>query len=225
VFAALNAQKHRRFIKTHTPLDGIPIDPRVTYIVAGRHPLDMAVSLYHQNANIDHARLYQLLGLFEPDGGWPDRLPLREWLLRWIDNDASPGERLDSIRGVMWHLSGAWKRRHEPNVVLMHYDDLSSDIEGAMRRLASLLGITVATDTWPILAKAASFDQMRARAEVLAPDPMGIFRSRTAFFRQGQSGSGCELLTPAERTHYFERTAQLAPSDLLAWLHRERAFG
>src|SRR5438477_2832130 len=28
VFAALAAQTHRRFIKTHTPYDGIPHDPR-----------------------------------------------------------------------------------------------------------------------------------------------------------------------------------------------------
>src|SRR6187549_4003380 len=33
VVARLEAQRHRRFIKTHTPLDGIPIDPRATYVV------------------------------------------------------------------------------------------------------------------------------------------------------------------------------------------------
>src|ERR1700677_538611 len=45
VFARLAAQTHRRVIKTHTPLDGVPLHPRVTYIVVGRHPLDVAVSL------------------------------------------------------------------------------------------------------------------------------------------------------------------------------------
>jgi aryl sulfotransferase len=34
VLAAPAAQEHRRFIKTHTPLDGLPLDPQVTYIVA-----------------------------------------------------------------------------------------------------------------------------------------------------------------------------------------------
>src|SRR5204863_157457 len=32
VFASLAAQQHRRFIKSHTPLDGLPDDERVTYI-------------------------------------------------------------------------------------------------------------------------------------------------------------------------------------------------
>lgn len=37
-YERLAAQDHRRFIKTHTPLDGIPLDDRVAYIVVARHP-------------------------------------------------------------------------------------------------------------------------------------------------------------------------------------------
>ena len=62
VYKRLAAQRHRRFIKTHTPLDGVPLDPRVHYVVVARHPLDMAVSLYHQGANLDRARIRQLTG-------------------------------------------------------------------------------------------------------------------------------------------------------------------
>ncbi|HBW20866.1 MAG TPA: sulfotransferase, partial [Actinobacteria bacterium] len=66
VWARLEAQRHRRIIKTHTPLDGIPIDQRATYIVIGRHPLDIAVSLYHRAGNLDHGRIRQLAGQSEP---------------------------------------------------------------------------------------------------------------------------------------------------------------
>jgi hypothetical protein len=52
-YARLAAQDHRRFIKTHTPLDGIPLHPRATYIVTARHPLDMAVTEYR--ASLDAA--------------------------------------------------------------------------------------------------------------------------------------------------------------------------
>src|SRR5215475_10640173 len=45
VFADLEAQTHRRFIKTHTPLDGIPSDPVVTYICVGRDPRDVGLSM------------------------------------------------------------------------------------------------------------------------------------------------------------------------------------
>jgi len=62
VDARLEAQAHRRFIKTHTPLDGLPLDRRATYIVVGRHPLDMAVSLYHQGDNLDREAIARLTG-------------------------------------------------------------------------------------------------------------------------------------------------------------------
>ena len=42
---------------------------------------------------------------------------------------------MDSLPGVMWHLSDAWARRGQPNIVLVHYQDLSADLDGEMRRL------------------------------------------------------------------------------------------
>lgn len=78
VFAALDAQDHRRFIKTHTPLDGIPSHPGVTYIVVARHPLDMAVSLYHQSANLDRERIAELTG--RPMTAPHPRPLVHEWL-------------------------------------------------------------------------------------------------------------------------------------------------
>lgn len=74
--ASLAAQTHRRFIKTHTPLDGVPIEQGTSYIVVARHPLDMAVSLYHQGNNIDREKLRQLTGAPPPQGSPPARLPL-----------------------------------------------------------------------------------------------------------------------------------------------------
>jgi hypothetical protein len=51
VLADLEAQAHRRFIKTHTPLDGLPFDDRVTYLCASRDPRDVAVSLDSHASN------------------------------------------------------------------------------------------------------------------------------------------------------------------------------
>ena len=221
VYAELAAQEHRRFIKTHTPLDGIPLDPGATYIVTARHPLDMAVSLYHQGANIDRARLRQLTGQPEPAVPPPSPRPLHDWLLWWIGRDTDPREHLDSLPGVMWHLSDAWARRGEPNVLLVHYDDLSADLAGQMRWLASLLGITVPEQAWPALTRAASFEAMRGRADQLVPTA-GMFKDDAAFFRRGTSGAGREILTGPELARYHARVAQLAPADLVSWLHSPR---
>jgi aryl sulfotransferase len=218
VHARLAAQEHRRFIKTHTPLDGIPLHPRVTYIVTARHPLDMAVSLYHHAENIDRARMRQLTGQPEPGSRPRPRKSVRDWLLDWINEDADPREEMDSLPGVMWHLSDAWARRSEPNVLLVHYDRLSADLDGEMRRLATQLEIAVPEQSWPRLVRAATFDKMRADAEQLVPGG-GVLKSSAAFFRRGRSGAGREILTNEEVAHYHARTALMAPADMLAWLH------
>ena len=220
MLADLEAQRHRRFVKTHTPLDGIVLDDRATYIVVARHPLDMAVSLYHQGDNLDRERIRELTGAPAAAAGPRPRPDVSTWLRGWIDDDADPRTDMDSLPGVMWHLSDAWRRRDAHNVVLAHYHDLERDLEGEMRRLAGILGIQVAEAAWAGLVAAARFDSMRAKADVLAPDPVGVLKSKATFFRHGASGDGRAELSDADVAHYHERAAQLAPADLLEWLHR-----
>ena len=225
MYARLAAQQHRRFIKTHTPLDGIPLDPRVTYIVTARHPLDTAVSLYHQGDNLDRAKIRALTGAPEPTGPPRPRKPLHDWLLAYISGDAAPWivrshprEDLDSLPGLMWHLSDAWARRHEPNVMLVHYDDLSAGLEGQMRRIAERLGLGVPEPAWPALVQAATFEAMKSSADRLIPSA-GILKSSAAFFRRGTPGAAREVLSDGEIAAYHARAARLAPRDMLGWLH------
>src|SRR5579875_1966633 len=218
VFARLAAQRHRRFVKTHTPLDGIPLHPGAYYLVTARDPLDAFVSLCHQGANFDRERLHQRLGLPPPSGPPRERPPLHDRLVRWIHADADPRRDLDSLPGVLAHLADAWARRGQPNVTLVHYDDLSAGLAGEMRRLSAWLGISVPEDRWPALVRAATFGEMRAHASERVPTA-GVFLSDAAFFRRGTSGAGRELLSPDELAAYRDRVAALAPPDLLAWLH------
>ena len=60
VFGLLDAQPHRRWIKTHTPLDGLPLHPTVTYIAVIRHPLDVALSDRDHRSNMDQRRALEL---------------------------------------------------------------------------------------------------------------------------------------------------------------------
>jgi hypothetical protein len=53
VLADLEAQTHRRLIKTRTPLDGIPDDPAVTCICVGWDPRDAGLSMGRQIGNTD----------------------------------------------------------------------------------------------------------------------------------------------------------------------------
>ena len=60
---------------------------------------------------------------------------------------------------------------------------------------------------------------MQAGAERIIGPP-GVLKSSAAFFRRGTSGAGREELSAPELGDYQRRAAQLAPPDLLSWLHR-----
>jgi aryl sulfotransferase len=179
--------------------------------------------MYHQGDNIDRPRLRRLTGQPDPDGPVPPRPTLHEWLVNWIDRQTTPQEDMDSLVGVLWHVTDAWERqRSTSNVLLVHYDDLSSDLDGQMRLLAGRLGITVPAPVWPQLVEAATFPRMRARAAELAPNHSGVLKDNAAFFRRGRSGAGREQLSPEEFERYRRRVEPLAPPHVLAWLHRPR---
>lgn len=219
VIEYLETQTHRRVIKTHTPLDGLPIDARATYIVVGRHPLDMAVSLYHHVDNLDRGRMAELIGA--PMRTAAKRPPLHDWLLAWVRADPDPREQTDSLSSVLWHTADAWNRRHADNVILVHYQELSSDLEAAMRRLADELHIDVDQERWPELVEAASFGSMRAEASRSVPDRQGVLKDPQAFFRRGSSGEGLEVLSQTEQDEYAARVAGRIDPEALAWLHGE----
>lgn len=228
VVADLEAQRHRRFIKTHTPLDGLPLDASVTYICVGRDPRDAALSLENHRKNfdlasfmatwdaapaIDGANSEPMDMLPRPDSAWQ-----RFWL--WVDDDTPPIGRA-SLRGMLHHLQTFWDAPDGVDVVLLHYDDLRTDLEGQMRALADRLGITVPERHWPALVNAASFDEMRARAALTAPDAHdGVWRDNQRFFNRGTSGQWRDLLDDDDLRRYRARANAIGPCDVVDWVHR-----
>ena len=218
VVADLEAQEHRRIVKTHTPLDGVPVDPRATYLVVARHPLDLAVSLYHQSDNLDRARLAELTGV--PARPRTERPTLHDWLVSWTRTETTPQQQMDSLVGVLHHVTDAWQRQGHQDVLLVHYADLLADLDREMRRIAGHLGVEVPEAAWPALVEAATFESMRSRSDELVPDAMGVLKDRSRFFRSGTSGAGRAVLSPEELRDYEQRVAGLAPAEVVTWLHR-----
>lgn len=223
----LDGQRHRRFIKTHTPLDGIPADDRVTYITVARDPRDIAASLHHHAVNFDRDVLQRLLGGVPADWPMPSSATaseVRETFLRWIDNDACPLDDPRSLRAYVRQQNLAWSRQHDPNIVLLHYSDLCRDLDREMRRLADRLAIAVAADTWRELVAAATFDRMRQRSEQLVPDErLQLFTDPAKFFHSGTSGAWRSYLTDDDLARYEHRLAALASPELVHWLHHGHA--
>jgi len=228
VLALLEAQQHRRFIKTHTPLDGVPYDERVTYVCVGRDPRDVAVSGAHHMSNMDVDNFLTLraaavgledlaeLGLNKPGPPQPEtpEQQLRNWIE--VDSDITPM----TLGFLVTHLSVCWARRDLPNVELFHYDDLLRDLPGQMRRLADALDIDMTDERIAELAAAATFAAMRSSAEQVAPNAdISLWRNTQEFFHRGTSGQWREVFSEDDLLAYDKRIAALAPPDLAAWLH------
>ena len=223
VLAQLEAQTHRRFIKTHTPLDGVPERADVTYVSVGRDPRDVFVSWEHHIANLDRDNMFAAI-----DGavGFDTVLPfigespdtIEERYDFWLVNERPTVPM--SLAIVAGHLEAAWQRRDRPNVEMFHFDEIRSDRAAAMTRLATAFGVELTSERIDELAESASIDRMRDRAADLAPNTKGIFQDSTRFFRSGEGGDWRSFVTPEQDAVYWQRIGELMSPELRDWLHR-----
>ena len=222
VFGLLDAQTHRRFIKTHTPLDGVPRRDEVTYIVVVRHPLDVAMSDRDHGANMREERAVELrvsvAGPAERRGSEPLPEDPAEFLRWFIDNDEPPtGSGPHGLDDYCQQVRTYWDARDGANVHLFHYADLWADRDGEMRRVAAELGVPIDEGRWPAFVDAAGLTSMRARAADTAPDAhMGIWESPERFFSAGGTRDWASLLSQDDVAHFDERM-RLLVGDATDW--------
>ncbi len=227
VIAELDAQTHRRFIKSHLPYELLPHDDRVTYISVGRDPRDVAFSMAHHldNVNLENfimeraaaVGLDDLVGMEAPAS--LDVSDPRDFFRHWVDTDDDV--RAEGLRSLVDHLRGFWEHRADPNVVLLHYGDLQRDLVGQMAYLAERLGLDYSRTRLEELAPAAGFDAMKSQAERVAPNGDQTFWKSTAdFFHKGTSGQWRGVITEDDEAHYEQRLHELADAELVRWLHQ-----
>ena len=243
VVAALDAQDHRRMIKTHTPLDGLVLDDRVTYVGVGRDPRDAAMSMIADADRMDALNDFTAAPRpgSPPRGPGPHPMPpppmppppvpgrVRpasprthtplQVMRDWIDLPALAIGEVTPLATILHHLDSVWSRRHLPNVAAFHYADYEADLVGELRRLATALGIDVAPARAGELARHATLDAMRARSAELSPD---LWESHESVFRGGGTTTWREIFTEADNEHYRQRVDELVGPGVAAWAHGGR---
>lgn len=191
----LEAMTHRRSMKSHTPLDGLPIHDQAHYICVFRHPLDAHFSFRKHVRNIP----MPWFDLWFPEDD-VDGVTFRRFLdggAEGFDTDAMP------LAHIIQHYKAATALKHRHNVSLFHYADMTRDLSGTFARVADLLHITHAPKVMERLVDAATFDNMRENAERFAPSGgKGFMKSDTDFFHSGTSGKWVGKLTEAELAAY-----------------------
>ncbi|QGN53886.1 sulfotransferase domain-containing protein [Novosphingobium sp. Gsoil 351] len=222
------SQTHRRFLKSHLPFDALPHFEGIRYIHVARDGRDAAMSFFNHKANYTAETIGRLVELSNADPKFGDgdtfdfspQDPAAHFA-GWVDG---PEDDLgDTGAGYFVMENSFWAARRDPQVLLVHYNDMKADLACEMRRIAAFLGIEIAGGLWPELVEAAGFAAMKGAAEQLMPQADGAWKggART-FLHQGTNGSWQGVCRPADLARYAAKAkAEFSPS-LAAWAEHGR---
>ena len=209
----LAGQTHRRFLKTHSPADCVPIDDEVSYIVVYRDGRDAIVSWSNHRAKFLAAATDDLNAKASVDG-----LPPLDPHFDGADMDYLLDEWFREASSVP-HLASWWPRRHKPNVCFVHYADLLADLDGEMRRVADFLGIDVPEALWSATVDRCRLDEMRAAAAAAGAGVITRLEGGAdSFFHKGTNGRWVGVLSDEHLQRYDEHVAAGLTDDAAAWL-------
>lgn len=182
VLGQIEAQKHRRYIKTHTPLDGLPYYQDIKYLCVSRDPRDVFMSLLHHWGSHTDEFYAAVNGI---PGRVGDEFPRfsgdvkqiwRDWITQsWFEWE---------LAGYPYwsHLGYAktfWDYGHLPNIKLVHFNDLLADLDGQMQEIAEYLDIEVPESLWADVVKRCTFAEVKK-------DPSKVVGENIAFaFKDG----------------------------------------
>lgn len=201
VMARLDAQDHRRQVKTHTPFDGIPYWPQLRYITVYRHPIDVHFSF---RAHVNNM----------PSGFAPELFPddLSEGFRLFLE-----GDHLDavSLEAILTHYRETLAREARENIMRLHYADMTRDLSTTVRRIAQHLGINHPTEVMEVITQSATFKSMKENAHRFAPAAgQNFWRTESEFFNTATSRKWEGKLTSDDLAAYETRiSAALSASD------------
>ena len=216
MLAGLRAQTHRRFIKTHLPLDALTFSPKAKYLYVGRDGRDVVWSMHHHQINFTPEAIEAFNT--NPRRG-PGRVLARptadvpQYFREWLEGDGYPWWPFwENIR--TW-----WSARDLPNVRLVHFERLKADLPGEMRRIAAFLDIRIDEARWPAIVEHCSFDYMKAHAQHAAPLG-GVFweGGATTFINKGTNGRWRDVLSAEDVRAYEQRAREELGDECARWL-------
>jgi len=213
--AALEAQTHRRFIKTHLPVDALVFSSKAKYLYVARDGRDVIWSLYNHHATANgawYSALNDTPGLEGPRIERPNP-SIRQYFLEWLYFNGYPFWPFWS------HIASWWAIRDLPNVRLVHFEDLKRDLPGQMRKIADFLGITIDETRFPAQVEHCTFAWMKANSRITAPLGGAMWDGGgDSFINKGTNGRWHDVLTQTDNQRYEAMAQEKLGPDCAAWL-------
>jgi len=222
VLNRLKAQQHRRFIKTHLPLDGMLYNEKNKYLYITRDARDVFMSLWNHYTGMKD-EMFMLMNMLPGRAG--DELPpppndIHDFWRNWITRGSFAWE---TDGWPYWsHLSNVqswWNFRHLPNIEFFHYNDMLADTEREVRRIAAFLEIEVPEKAWAGIVKAVSFAEMKQQGELYAPGGGQFWKGGAqTFLHKGTNGRWREVFTDEELALYDAACSRVLTAECRDWL-------
>lgn len=210
VMAGLEAQGHRRHVKTHTPLDGIPVWSELSYITVYRHPIDVYFSA------LKHARNQK------------EEISRQLFPKEYFSEDPSDGFRIflegdyfeaASLQAIVEHYRCTLSREPSESLLRLHYADMLRDLSGTFERIGNHIGISHPPEITAQLVEAATFDSMKANAHRFAPSAgQGNWKDDAAFFDSASSNKWEGQLSEIELSEYDNRISEFLTPEERSWI-------
>jgi len=212
---AVEAQTHRRFMKTHLPVDALTFSPKAKYLYIGRDGRDVLWSMYHHHSTANHlwyASLNDAPGRVGPPIE-PPQADIRQYWLDWLNKDGHPF-------WPFWENVRSWWDIHQlPNVMFVHFANLKRDMPGEMRRIARFLQIPIDESRWNHIVEYCSFDWMKKNATKSVPLGGAFWDGGAdAFINKGVNGRWHDTLTAADCADYEARARKELGAECAHWL-------
>ncbi|MFI4936466.1 MAG: sulfotransferase domain-containing protein [Caulobacterales bacterium] len=207
--ATLEAQTHRRFIKTHMPLDSVPLFEGVKMIHVVRDGRDACISMHNHMLGFNPQMVQLMAAMAAQDPriqsrGQDTPADPREYFLLWMDlAEAEVTEAYGVDLPFCEFEETYWRARREPWLLTVNYADMKADLAGQMRRISDFLGIATPESLLAELARAATFETMKRQGEALMPGMRNAFdHGSQRFLNQGFNGRWKNFLTDADLARY-----------------------
>jgi aryl sulfotransferase len=224
VIPTLNEMPERRMLKTHLPFDAMPFHDDTLYIHVARDPRDACMSFHNHCVGFTDDAMARMdaqgLGIPEIAAPYP-RPPVdaHDFFRRWLRDPAfAPFD--DWTSAEFFELQRSyWAVRHQPNVLMVHYNDLKADLDGEMRRIAAFIRVETPAALWPDLVEAASFAAMRRDGDtILGMAAQSWKEGGKTFMNKGTNERWRDVLTEADLGDYDAAASAGMTPAMRAWV-------
>src|SRR5262249_54013971 len=140
----------------------------------------------------------------------------RDWITRgWFEWESEGYP----FWGNLHHTQSWWDYRHLENILLVHYNNLQTNLPDEIRHIARFLDIPISEEGIAAMLPTLTLETMRGNGDQTMPGPAWIWKDGAqTFYFKGSNGRWRDVLSAEEVALYEETATRVLTPDCRQWL-------